>query len=77
MLIWLNYITGLRVSELLSLRRDNFGGDGSAVRVLGKGSKKRIVPLPQSAQEAVSSFLLSVSNGDLLFPLSRNHIGRR
>ncbi|NNM81622.1 MAG: site-specific tyrosine recombinase XerD [Burkholderiales bacterium] len=45
------YATGLRVSELVLLRAAQVSLDMGVVRVLGKGSKERLVPL---GEEAVS-----------------------
>jgi site-specific recombinase XerD len=50
------YGTGVRVSELAGLRvRDVEGTD--LVRVLGKGSKERVVPLAGKARAAVDRYL--------------------
>jgi len=45
------YATGLRVSELVALKGFEANLDAGVVRVLGKGSKERLVPL---GEEAVS-----------------------
>src|ERR671910_289823 len=51
------YATGVRISELVGLdRRDLDLGDG-LVRVLGKGSKERIVPVGRSARDALTAYL--------------------
>lgn len=51
------YGCGLRVSELVGLDvRDVYREDGY-VRVLGKGSKERLVPLVGSAQRALGAYL--------------------
>ena len=39
------YATGLRVSELTGLKRSQVAGDTSVLRVVGKGSKERLVPV--------------------------------
>src|SRR5690606_25668856 len=49
------YATGLRVSELASLRVRDVSGD--TVVVLGKGSKVRMVPLGRPAQRAIDRYL--------------------
>lgn len=54
-LIMLLYATGLRVSELCALDKNDLGRD--AVRVIGKGSKERIVPVAQKAIDAVRKYL--------------------
>jgi integrase/recombinase XerD len=43
------YATGLRVSELVSLRITQVSMDMGVVRVMGKGSKERLVPLGEEA----------------------------
>ena len=44
------YATGLRVSELVGLRADQVNLRQGVLRVLGKGSKERLVPLGEEAQ---------------------------
>ncbi len=51
------YATGLRVSELVGLKLFELSLDMGVVRVFGKGSKERLVPLGQLAQEWVERFL--------------------
>ncbi len=51
------YATGLRVSELVSLRTSNISRDGRMLTVRGKGGKERMVPLSDPAREAVSVYL--------------------
>ena len=43
------YASGLRVSELVGLKRGQVSMDAGVVRVLGKGSKERLVPLGDEA----------------------------
>jgi integrase/recombinase XerD len=43
------YATGLRVTELVELRVDQLSMAQGVVRVLGKGSKERLVPLGEEA----------------------------
>lgn len=53
----LMYSCGLRVSELISLKMgDLFFGEGY-IRVMGKGSKQRLVPIGRVAQEYVMLYL--------------------
>ena len=48
-LISVLYATGLRVSELTGLKLSQVSLDAGVVRVLGKGSKERLVPLGEEA----------------------------
>jgi len=45
----LMYASGLRVSELVTLKTVHLGLDEGVLRVLGKGSKERLVPFGQEA----------------------------
>ncbi len=45
------YATGLRVSELVGLRTVELSLTDGVVRVIGKGSKERLVPLGQEARD--------------------------
>ena len=51
------YATGLRVSELVSLRLHEVNFDMGVVRVFGKGSKERLVPLGEQAIDCLRSYL--------------------
>jgi integrase/recombinase XerD len=51
------YATGLRVSELVTLRITQVSMDMGVVRVMGKGSKERLVPLGEEALDWLRSYL--------------------
>jgi len=51
------YATGLRVSELLSLKRSALSGDAAVLLVRGKGGKERIVPLSEPARSAAAALV--------------------
>jgi integrase/recombinase XerD len=51
------YATGLRVSELVSLKTLATNLDANVVRVLGKGAKERLVPLGEDAAHWISRYL--------------------
>ena len=58
------YATGLRVSELVSLRVDDLYLDAGYLRCRGKGRKERIVPLGRSAAKWLRRYL-SRGRGEL------------
>lgn len=51
------YATGMRVSEIVSLRLDGINMDLGIAKCFGKGGKERIVPMGRAAREAVSRYL--------------------
>ena len=72
------YATGLRVSELVSLRLDEINLRQGVVRVLGKGAKERLVPLGEEAIAWLETYfkeargiLLGVNLSDVVFPSRR------
>jgi integrase/recombinase XerD len=56
-LIELLYATGLRVTELLSLKAANINLDAGYLTCIGKGDKERIVPLGDSAADWVRRYI--------------------
>ena len=63
----LMYASGLRVSELVELRVLNVGLNEGVLRVMGKGSKERLVPFGEVAREWLQRYLGQV-RGELLGP---------
>jgi integrase/recombinase XerC len=51
------YASGLRLSELVGLDLDDLNLNARMVRVLGKGRKERLVPLNQSAADAIRAYM--------------------
>lgn len=51
------YATGLRVSEMISLRLDQVNLEVGCVRVFGKGGRERIVPVGEEAQAFLRAYL--------------------
>ena len=57
-LIELLYATGARISEVVSLSIDDFDRDNGVVRLFGKGSKERLVPVGRYALAALDAYLV-------------------
>lgn len=51
------YATGLRVTELIALELKQVSTDAGVVRVMGKGSKERLVPLGEEALDWLQRFV--------------------
>ncbi len=74
-LLELLYASGLRVAECCGLDRNDLDRSQGTVRVLGKGGKERVVPVGETALEAVEAYLKA--RGDDTGPLFRNARGGR
>jgi integrase/recombinase XerD len=57
------YGTGMRISELVGLSLHDLALDSDVVRVLGKGSKERLVPLGRYARAALDDWLSANGRG--------------
>lgn len=72
------YASGLRVSELVSLTLGQVSLSQGVVRVVGKGSKERLVPMGEEALQWLQRYLrearpqlLGAKPSDVLFPSRR------
>ena len=61
------YATGLRVSELLSLRRGDLGARTEMLIVRGKGGKERMVLVSHAAKEAVVALVAAAPDSRHVF----------
>jgi integrase/recombinase XerD len=67
------YATGLRVSELVGLQMSNINLEAGYVRMVGKGSKERIVPMGTKALEVLKAYLTE-ARGKLLKNRSSSYL---
>ena len=51
------YAAGLRVSELVNMKLQDINLEAGFVRVLGKGSKERLVPIGLHAKDKIESYI--------------------
>jgi integrase/recombinase XerD len=82
-LLELAYATGMRVSELVGLKRAAVMRDATFLTIKGKGGRERIVPVNDRARDAVRAYIATLPPGPWLFPangaegyLSRQVFGR-
>ena len=54
------YATGMRVSELVDLKMSNVYFDDQFVRVFGKGSKERLIPIGKPALEWIHKYQMEI-----------------
>jgi len=73
------YSSGLRLAELAVLDVRDLDQIGETIRVMGKGSRERIVPVGSPALEAVSRYRhqANVQSGPLFLNKSRKRLGHR
>lgn len=64
----LMYSSGLRVSELLNLCINDIDFENDLVKVYGKGSKERIVPIGDYAIKALQVYIFEYRNSLIKFP---------
>jgi integrase/recombinase XerD len=69
-LLELLYAAGLRVSEAIGLDREDLSLDGGFVRVIGKGDRERLVPVGETALDALVVWL----EGPRAALLQRHHV---
>ncbi|MCE5205873.1 MAG: site-specific tyrosine recombinase XerD [Porphyromonadaceae bacterium] len=72
------YSCGLRISELISLRFSDFFPEEGFIRVKGKGSKQRLVPISDTAIQRIKDWLpyrsqivIKKGNEDIVFVSAR------
>jgi len=51
------YSSGLRASEIINLKIDDINFEAGFLRVVGKGSKERVVPLNERAMETIKRYI--------------------
>jgi integrase/recombinase XerD len=51
------YATGMRVSEMVNITINHLHFDTGFVTIVGKGSKERMVPIPQNVQELLRFYI--------------------
>ena len=72
------YATGLRVTELISLRQSQVNLNQGVLRIVGKGDRERLIPLGEESQRWLKEFIegprleiLLERQTDFLFPTRR------
>lgn len=76
-LIYLLYVTGMRISELVSIEIPQFQFDAGFIHVQGKGGKARMVPVPESVLAMIKEYIqhmratakADLPQSDYLFPI--------
>lgn len=78
------YVTGLRVSELVSMKVTDISESFDNIRVIGKGNKERIIPIAGITKKIIKEYLECEGfkknsknfNNTWLFPSKKKHLTR-
>jgi len=74
-IILLLFATGLRVSELVSLRKDDVDLEKRSIRVRGKGGKERVVYFPEALVPLFKAYMEGLpESAEYLFPSVEGHM---
>ncbi len=73
-LLELLYGTGARISEVVTLNLEDFDFDEELIRVTGKGSKQRLVPMGTALRAALVDYLASSGRASLLANRRTNRV---
>jgi site-specific recombinase XerD len=76
MIVKMLYATGVRVSELVNIRKKDIDIDRNTIKVFGKGAKERIVLMPPELSEEIWKYTETMSPEDRLFRLTPRTIQR-
>lgn len=79
MIMYLLYVSGMRISELVGMRVSDIHFDTGFLKILGKGDKERMVPVPEAMVQMLRDYLAATHrdfmtkkgggiNDDYLFP---------
>ena len=79
LLILMFYNTGVRLTELVTLKNSQLDSNARTIRVLGKGNKERLIPISNSLTEEIKLYQLGKEAGgrNLAETLFVNEQGRQ
>jgi site-specific recombinase XerD len=75
-LVSMLYATGVRVSELVNIRKRDVDFDRNTIKVFGKGSKERIVLVPAALIEDIRLYCAGVEGDSRVFGLTPRTVQR-
>ena len=69
------FYTGVRVSELVNIKKEDINFEGGFIRVFGKGGKERYVPIPKFLINELEEYIKYLKS-DKLFDISTRQVER-
>ncbi|HMK47120.1 MAG TPA: site-specific tyrosine recombinase/integron integrase [Methanocella sp.] len=70
------YATGVRVSELVNIRKRDIDFDRHTIKVFGKGAKERMVLVPDTIVAELLEYTTEMAGGDRIFALTTRTVQR-
>ena len=74
LMLYLLYVSGMRVSELVNLRISDFHFDTGVIAVEGKGGRQRMIPIPQSILTLVQTYIQAIQSITSTTPRNAIHL---
>ncbi len=79
------YATGLRVTELVSMKISDLSENLDSIQIVGKGNKERVIPIPNLTKKVLKKYIESVgfiklaekAKDNWLFPSHKQHLTRQ
>ena len=68
-MLYLLYVSGMRISELVTLTIADMHFDTGFIAVCGKGGRQRMIPIPQIVLTMIKNYMGTLKNTDYLFPV--------
>ena len=57
LLIAIFYHTGMRLAELIQIKKSQISHSSSTIKILGKGNKERVIPITESLHQNITEYL--------------------
>jgi len=61
------YFTGIRLSELINLKRSSIDLSNNSIKILGKGNKERVLPISGQLSNSIEQYVGLAEPGEWLF----------
>jgi integrase/recombinase XerD len=65
-MLYLLYVSGIRVSELVNLTLPHFNFDTGFLSIMGKGGKQRMIPIPLTITKLLKDYFISLQNNKIV-----------
>lgn len=75
-MLYLMYVTGMRVTEIVSLRIVDLHPDNNTITVSGKGGKQRLIPVPEKIMAMVLDYLQGDARNVLVDQKKRHKVAQ-